>query len=115
MNWKRIFIWSALIFVAAFAVGFSLGSGIASMIGVFLTSSTFYWLFLRRIRKNRFGHAIATFIFVEVIDRIIPLFLGAPLSYALSNWDSSARHMSAALLGLALASLMAVRRVTDAA
>lgn len=113
MNWKRTLAWSVLIFVAAFVVGFCLGAGAASMVGVFVSSSTLYCFFLRPIRKMRFRHALAAFLLVEVIDWITPLLLGASLSQVLGNWDSSARHMGAALLGLAVASLTAIRRVSD--
>ena len=85
MSWKRIFAWPALIFAAAFGVGSVLGTDAASMIAVFVSSSSLYCLLLRPIRKNRFQHALAAFVLVEVIDWTVPLLLGASLSQVLGN------------------------------
>ncbi len=103
MAWKRTIAWSVLIFVAALIVGLALGTGRASTIGVFLSSTTLYYFFFRPLRVARVRHGIAAFLLVEAIDWSIPLMLGAPFSFLLDNWDSSARHLGAATLGCALA------------
>lgn len=104
MSWKRTVAWSVLIYAAALIVGISLGTGRASMIGVFVSSSTLYCFFLRPLQQGRLRHAIAAFLLVEAIDWSIPLVLGSPISYMLDNWVSSARHLGAALFGLVAAS-----------
>ena len=105
MNWKRTIAWCALIFVAALVIGLLLGNGTASMVGVFISSTTLYCLFLRPIQKSRLAHALAAFLLVEAIDWAIPLLLGASPIHMLSNWDSSARHLGAVFAGYAIAVL----------
>jgi hypothetical protein len=103
VNWKRIFAWSTLIYAIALIVGFSLGTDRASTTGVFVSSSTLYFYFLRPFRQGRLRHAIAAFLLVEAVDWSIPLIFGAPVSYMLDNWASSVRHLGAALFGLTAA------------
>lgn len=105
VNWKRIIGWSLLIFTAALIVGLVLGTGALSSVGVFVSSTTLYYFFLRAIPVKRPGHLIVAFLIVEAIDWVIPLMLGAQLSHLLGNWDSTAKHLGAALLGMILAGL----------
>ena len=96
MNWKRIFLWSLLIFLAAQVIGFCsglsilhweiYGNSLAQAIEnarlvrrmvVAVVSFALYFLFLRRITKARLLHALAVFAGVQAIDMI--------LSYALTR------------------------------
>lgn len=111
MKWIRIFAWAALIFVSAILVGFAFGTGTTSTVGIFLSSSALYCLFVRPIQVRRFRHVIAAYLLVETIDWSVPLLLGATPSQLLDYWESSARHLAAALLGLAVANLLGTRRI----
>lgn len=103
MNWKRTVAWSTLIYAATLIMGLSLGAGYVSMMGVFMSSSILYCLFVRPLPQGRLGHAIAAFILVETTDWGIPLLLGASVSHMLENWASSACHLGAALSGFTVA------------
>jgi hypothetical protein len=105
VNWKRILMWSLLIFTSALLVGLLLGEGILATAGVFASSTVLYYFFVRPLPTRRLRHLAAAFLLVEAIDWIVPMTLGAPLSYMLDNWGSSAMHLGAALLGLILARL----------
>jgi hypothetical protein len=108
VNWKKTLLWSALIFLAAFGVGLSVsalnGSEAVVSIAIFASSSSLYFFFLRRTPR-RLLHALAAFITVEIIDWGIPLLLGASFWQMLADWDSSAKHLGAAILGLTIAHL----------
>ena len=108
MSWKKTFLWSALIFLAALVIGLSVtaitGSDAAAAVAVFISSSSLYFAFLRRTPR-RYLHALIAFAIVEALDWIIPLALGASFWQLLGNWDSSAKHLGAAVLGLTIAIL----------
>ena len=96
MNWKRIFLWSLLIFVVVQIVGFCSGLSLARWeiyggsseqaienarlvrrIAVAVVTFVLYLLFLRPIAKAKVLHALAVFALVQAIDII--------LSYALTR------------------------------
>jgi hypothetical protein len=115
MNWKRIAKWSAFIFLAAQFIGHSiyywmnalsvnaLSAQSVTRMGVFVSSTTLYYLFLRADLRFRLAHATVAFLLVESFDWSAALLLGAQLSELLANWQPSARHLAAAVLGLAIA------------
>jgi hypothetical protein len=109
MNLKRIAAYSLLILCSALAAGFLawqlVGTAWAITGLIFISSSTWYFLFSRPITQKRLAHVAAAFFMVELMDRSIPLLLGAPITEFFSNWRSSAYHLGAAALGFTIARL----------
>jgi hypothetical protein len=123
VNWKRIFAWSLLIFVAANAVAFSSGltmarwdlygktieeaianSQIVRRLAIGFVAALLYWRFALGIPAKRLLHVLAVYALVQLLDIGVSALFGTPANELLDPW-SMARSLLAAIIGLGAASL----------
>ncbi|HVJ61289.1 MAG TPA: hypothetical protein VM555_01060 [Tahibacter sp.] len=121
MNWKRIAVWSALIFGAANVIGFCCGLMMAAhweiygptipiaidnarlfrRTAILIVAALLYWRFALGVAKHRFAHVVAVFAGFLIFDIALELAM-PPHTVTFEPWGL-ARAFAAALAGYGLA------------
>jgi hypothetical protein len=122
--WKRVLIWSFLIYfgvtLVAFASGLSMAawhiygdtleeaietSGLIRVVAYWVTGAFLYWRFAAPIRASRFLHVLVLLALVELIKAAVDMLVFGPPLAELVDPGAAGRATLAALVGWGLASL----------
>jgi hypothetical protein len=121
-HWKRVVVWSVLIFVAANMVGlisgFTMGNWeiygrtmeeaiinarLIRRIGYGIVGAILYWWFATGVASKPLLHVVALFALVQVIDLLFSFFVFSVPANELFDYWAIGRSFLAAMVGLGIA------------